>query len=233
MPSFGRFVGAMAVLGILAFPKPAEAASIELALVLDASSSITPADWGLQVNGHASAVLAAVPTDGSVAISVIEFATTAAVVRPLTTINNASDLNALATFFSSLAQTTGDTCISCALVSAEGTFTGLAQRSVIDVSTDGEWTVGVNPAGPAATAGTSQWAVANDADVVNVIGIGPSAVVNWNFGPGSFNLTSATFNDFQVTLTTKLRREIAAVPEPATLLLLGSGLAVAVRRLRQ
>ncbi|WP_372997811.1 DUF1194 domain-containing protein [Marinobacter sp.] len=208
-------------------PFSASAAPItELALVVDASGSIDSDEWSLQMNGYANAINNVVPTDGSVGISVIRFATTATVVRGMTTISDATARTDLANFFVGLSKTDDgfQTCISCGIFKAEGTFSGSAQRSIIDVSTDGFSNEGVNPAGSAAITGTSAWAVENGkADVLNVIGIGPSASTNFAYGPGSFSLLANGFDDFQDTLEEKLRREIV-VPEPATLGLLGLGL---------
>jgi hypothetical protein len=208
-------------------PFSASAAPItELALVVDASGSISSSNWNLQMSGYANAINNVVPTDGSVGISVIRFAETASVVRTMTTITDITARTNLANFFLGLSQSGNGnlTCISCGITSAEGTFSGLAQRSIIDVSTDGFNNVGTDPAGSAAITGTSAWAVENgNADVVNAIGIGTGTAPDFAYGPGSFSLLASNFNDFQATLEEKLRREVQ-VPEPATLGLLGLGL---------
>ncbi|WP_192875760.1 DUF1194 domain-containing protein [Marinobacter maroccanus] len=206
-------------------PFSASAAPItELALVVDASGSISNSQWNLQMQGYSNAINSVVPVDGSVAISVIRFASGASVVRGMSTISDLTARTNLANFFLGLSQTGGSTCISCGIIAAESTFSGTAQRSVIDVSTDGFSNVGANPAGPASTVGTSAWAVENgEADVVNVIGIGSSASTNFAYGTGSFSLLANSFDDFEDTLKEKIRREIV-VPEPATLGLLGLGL---------
>lgn len=208
----------------------ANAVAIELALVLDASGSINATEWTLQTDAYRDAINAAVPTDGSVAISVIRFAETATVVRAMTTISSAGDRSALATFFDTLSQAGngGTTCISCGITAAEGTLTGTATRSIIDVSTDGGFNTGVDPAGPVGTVGTSRWAVdgvagGGAADAVNALGIGVNP--NFAYGVGSFTEASVNFNDFQVALERKLRRETGQVPEPTTLALLGLALA--------
>jgi hypothetical protein len=216
----------------MGFASTAQAIPIELSLVLDASGSINAGEWNLQRNAYSNAIAAVVPIDSSVAISVVRFATSASVVRPLTLISSAADRTALADFFDTLAQAGngGNTCISCGISVAEGTLSGTADRSLIDVSTDGVWNVGVNPAGPAATAGTAEWAVANDADAVNALGIG--VVPDFAAGAGSFNVSAPNFAAFETALVDKLRRETGTVSEPATvaLLLAALGLGALTRR---
>jgi hypothetical protein len=226
-----KVLAAVAVAVGLGVSGPSSAVPIELALVLDASGSISPANWTLQVQGYANALAAVLPSHlGQVAISVTRFAQTSSVVMGMTTINNAGDVTNIVNFFNALAQAGNGnlTCISCGIASAEGTLTGTATKSIIDVSTDGVWNVGVDPAGPAGNVGTSAWAVANDADVVNALGIG--VLPNFAFGPGSFNVMAPDFAAFEATLIAKLGREL---PEPGPLVLLAIGLlAMVVARRR-
>jgi hypothetical protein len=90
------------------------AVPIELSLVVDASGSISTANWDLQMDGYTNAINAAMPTDGSVAVSVVRFAETASVVRAMTTISSVADRTALASFFQTLSQNGNGTltCIS-------------------------------------------------------------------------------------------------------------------------
>lgn len=221
------FIAVLLAGSAVAAPFAASAAPVvELALVVDASGSISGSNWALQMQGYANAVAAVLPTDGSVAVSVIRFANTASVVYNMTTIDSALELGALQSLLAGLSQGGNGslTCISCGILEANETFSGLAARSIIDVSTDGGWNQGVNPAGPATTAGTSAWAVDNGkADVVNAIGIGVTP--DFAYGPDSFTLVANDFSDFQDLVETKIRREvIGEVPEPATIALLGMGL---------
>ena len=220
---------AVALATALAVPLSVSAAPVvELALVVDASGSISPSNWALQMQGYANAVNSVLPTDGSVAVSVIRFAQTASVVYNMTTIADAAARDALSNFLTGLSQS-GDgnlTCISCGIFQAEGTFSGSATRSIIDVSTDGFWNVGVNPAGPSDTVGTSAWAVeVGKATVVNAIGIGINTAPDFAYGPGSFSLLAADFQEFGPLIAQKIQRETSQVPEPGTLALLGIGLA--------
>ncbi|WP_339781833.1 DUF1194 domain-containing protein [uncultured Marinobacter sp.] len=222
-----QFISSAVVAGAVALaPVSANAVPIELALVVDASGSISGSEWNLQMQGYANALTALLPTDGSVAVSVIRFAQTASVVQTMTTIANGTDVTNISNFFLGLSQSGdgGSTCISCGIIAAEGTLTGTAQRSIIDVSTDGGWNTGVDPSGGAGTNGTAAWAVDNgDADVLNAIGIGTGTAPNFAYGPDSFSLLASGFSDFEDVLTRKLKRELQ-VPEPATLGLLGLGM---------
>lgn len=223
-------------LGVVA---PASAAVIELALAVDASNSINDAEWALQMEGYANAINAALPADGTIAVSVIRFATTATVVRSMTGISSAADRTALANFFLGLAQD-GDgvlTCITCAIELSEGTFdSDPSTKGVIDVSTDGVFTEGFNPNSAANVVGSAEWAVANDADVVNAIGIGTASAPDFAHGDGSFSVLAPDFEQFEAALIAKLRRETGQeIPEPAALALFGAmlaGLGFAVRRRR-
>ncbi|SHK45082.1 PEP-CTERM protein-sorting domain-containing protein [Marinobacter antarcticus] len=228
MKTMKYVVGSAVVAGAIALaPVSANAVPIELALVVDASGSISGSDWDLQMQGYANALTAVLPTDSSVAISVIRFAQSASIVQSMTTIANGTDVTNISTFFLGLSQSGNGnvTCISCGIFQAESTFTGTAGRSIIDVSTDGGWNEGTNPNGVASTTGTAAWAVENgDATVLNAIGIGTSAVLDFDYGLNSFSQLANNFNDFEAVLTAKLKREIFNVPEPATLGLLGLGL---------
>lgn len=226
MNKIKQALAAFSLVAAVAVPVSTQAAPIELALVVDASGSISSSAWQLQMQGYANALAAVLPADGTVAVSVIRFGQTASVVRSMTDITDATALNSLTSFFLGLSQSGNGsmTCISCGIIQANSTFSSDPGRKIIDVSTDGAWNVGVNPAGSAATVGTSAWAVENgNADVVNAIGIGLD--VNFNYGPGSFNMKAADFAAFEAALTAKLQREITGqVPVPGVLALVGIGL---------
>lgn len=227
------------ILGLLlvmvAFAAPAVAASTELVFVIDASGSISPSNFTLQMTGYHNAIEAVVPMDGSVAIAGVLFGGNTVLLQPLVDITAANKSTVADTFLNATRAgvNTGATNISAGIFTGEGELTGGAVRAVIDVSTDGGFNQGFDPAGPAGNPGTSRWAVANDADLVNALGIG--VVPNFAFGPGSFNVTVASFADFEAALREKIQREI--IPEPGSIALLGLGIlgigGFAIRRRRR
>ena len=90
---------------LLGFSSGAKALPMtELALVLDASGSIGAFDWNTQITGYSNALNTLLPIDGSVAVSVIRFSTTATVVLPMMTIDSVGDRTTLSNFFLSLPQ---------------------------------------------------------------------------------------------------------------------------------
>lgn len=214
-------------LSVVLAPLSANAAPIELALVIDGSGSISNAQWQLQMQGYANAINNVLPTDGTVAVSVIQFSTNAVVELGMTEINSVADRDSLSNFMLGINHSKGWTCISCGIVLAEETFTGTAERAVIDISTDGFWNRGVNPNGDENTVGTSAWAVENgNATVVNAIGIGIGTEPDFNYGEDSFSMLANSFEDFQWMIEEKIRREITPVPvpEPGALALMALGL---------
>jgi hypothetical protein len=224
-----RTLKTMAVVGLaavpLAFATPAKAVPvIELMLAIDGSGSIAPGDFTLQKQGYINALTALLPTDGSVAIGVVQFSATVQTEFALQSIDDAADKTALLNAIGAMIQLNSLTAIGDAInVSATALLAfngpgGAGVRELIDVSTDGFSNTGADPV----TAANA--AVAAGIDQVNCLGVGGSANCNFEAGTGSFEILVSDFSGFESAITTKLRREIIGVPEPASLALFGAGL---------
>lgn len=234
MVTIKKLVCAASTAVLLGLGSAANAALLELALVLDASGSISSTEWTTQSNGYANALASVIPTNSSVSISVTRFGSTASVVRPMTLIDSAAALTSLTTFFSTLSQSGNgsSTCFSCAIQTAYGTFSAAPDtRRVIDVSTDGQQNGGIDPNGSANAVGTSRWAVDGGlngggiVDTVNTIGIGTGTAPSFFYGLNAFGLVATNFDQFEAGLRSKLEREVTGViPVPGALPLMVSGL---------
>ncbi|WP_321493616.1 DUF1194 domain-containing protein [uncultured Desulfobacter sp.] len=197
-----------------------KADTLALSLVLDGSGSISSYNWTSQLQAYADAITAVVPRDGTVALNIIQFSTSAVQEIGFTVI----DTTTLSTFTNALlaiTQQNGSTNTSAGIDLAVSTLTAFDttdsfDRWVIDVSTDGQWNMGYNPYTAAVTA-VDTYGV----DAVNAIGIGTTTA--FNYGTNSFAL-QADWNNFSDVLAEKLSREITATPEPATMMLFGIGL---------
>ena len=202
---------------------PAQATPIGLSLLIDGSGSITTANFLIQKNGYFNALNSVLAADGSVAIEVYQFANnTEQLVFGLTVIGSPAQKLALLTALAGMSQLGGNTptgtAIEKAVTDLKGFFGNtLPGRQIIDVSTDGFGNSGTNESVAAANA------VAAGVEQVNVLCIGSVANCTFNRGVGSFDIP-ATFGNFQASLETKLRRELALVPEPGPLALLAIGL---------
>jgi hypothetical protein len=212
----------LAAVGVLSISAPSYAVpvSLELAIVIDSSGSISNANFATQQTSYVNALNALLPLDGSVAIEVVNFSTTVQVVFPEAIIT-AANFTALKTAIQNMPKLDANTAIGDAIAKSAtdlntATINGL--RQIIDVSTDGVSNTGQSDVTAAVNA------VAAGIEQVNCLGIGGAANCNFIAGTGSFSINAADFAAFEGALTTKLAREIGLVPEPASLLLLASGL---------
>ena len=215
------------------FGAGAHGASTELVLAIDGSGSIVTSDWAMMLSGYAAAIAnpSIVPQDGSVALGVVQFSSSARVEIPITTITS-GNVSALAASIASLSQMGFRTNISEGITVAEtllsDDFTG---NQIIDVSTDGCQTEGdLSPLEAAMAAVDS-----GNADTVNVIGIGQALDCDFDYGVDSFSVDVDDFDGFGVAIADKIAREIdPMVPAPGALLLanLGVGLLYWTQRRR-
>ncbi|WP_414900366.1 DUF1194 domain-containing protein [Sphingomonas flavalba] len=214
---------------------PAGAATLELALAIDGSGSISGNQFKLQREAYVSVLsdLSVLPQDGSVAIGVYLFGTNVTTVFSFAEIT-AANHGALIAALNGMVQPGGSTSISRAINAATADIFSNAitsDRQLIDVSTDGAHNVGPNLATSRADA------LAAGIDQINCIGIGNGANCgNVIAGNGAFSLHASTFDDFEAALRKKIVREVTGtVPEPTTwaMLIAGFGLIGGAMRRRR
>lgn len=226
---------AAAAAALAAMPTSAQAANIELALLIDGSGSISGGNFLLQRNAYSNVLSdpTVLPTDGTVAIGVWQFGTGVQQVFAMQEITGAN-FAALIAAISGMTQLGGSTNIAGAIDTATSAIFAIggvtSTRQLIDVSTDGQNNIG--------NLNTSRTNALNAGiDQINCIGIGVGATcAPVQGGTGSFSLQADSFDDFEAALRLKIVREVTgAIPEPSTwaMLILGFGAVGATMRRRR
>jgi hypothetical protein len=208
--------------------------SVELLMLVDVSSSIDSTEYGIQKNGYINAfldpviqALIASSTNG-IAVSYAEFSGSTQRSQ-LVGWTHLTDAASAISFSSAIAGTSrafsGLTAPGSAINWAVNLINNNGYEGahlVIDVSGDGQQNSGANTLNAAAAAFA--------ADIqVNGLPIGGATLAQWYqtniVTPGhGFLQVANSFADFNPALQQKLQSEISGAPEPASLVLLGSGI---------
>lgn len=191
---------------------PAAACNLALSLGLDASSSMSPAQWQMQIDGTANALLSpqvrqAVEMVAPIRVHVFAWAGIQdgsgwVVVR------TAADLEAVAAAVRGLSRLRvgiGTSMGAAMLYAAEELRQQPCGRRVLDLSGDGN-----GNGQPTAAVAASELGASFDI-TVNGIGIGENgaeAFTDAKAGPGAFTMHAETFEDFERVLIMKLLAEL-------------------------
>ena len=239
-------LGLAALAGTSSFAAP----TTQLGFLWDESGSIGSTDFQVMRSGYAAA-LAALPTDGSVEVTVYSFASSAAQIVAPTVINSVATRNAVVALITANTQSGGSTnmaagisAISAAMKNSSIYSAGLA--SIINIATDGV----PNDAAATVIAAQAAETLGIDALTAEAIGSGtdtgflrdmvfsPLAGPCNNCGtvlavnsvppnPMTSNpwvLPVNTFDDFGTAINAKVQAIVNPTPEPGILMLLSLGL---------
>lgn len=149
-------------------------ASVELAFLVDGSGSISRADFTTMINGIATALEneQCVPHDGTLELTVIQFASSARIEVDKARINSIDDARAVAGIIRNMSQLNSLTNYAAAFDLAINTVNFSATRQVINITTDG----GPNTPDSTAHVAAVQRAIAAGFDEIDAEGVGLTAV---------------------------------------------------------
>jgi hypothetical protein len=221
---------------------PTRAAVTQLGFAIDGSGSIGPGDFTLQTGGLAAA-FAALPTDSTVEVTIVQFASGSVLEQAPLLIDSPATRAALIATTNAITQTGGGTNIPAGVSQLTTAMTGSANfdptatdQSFINVSTDGVSSGDLDAAGTAAVAAgidsISAEAVGSGANPnlllplvrpLPNVGILPADSAPPNPLNGGWVLPITNFNSFAPAIAAKVQ-VIVPTPEPASLAVFAIGL---------
>ena len=220
----------------------------QLGFLIDASGSIGTQNFNTMRSGYATA-LAALPTDGSIELTVVTFASgTATVVAP--TIVTSATLPSIITSINNMLYTGGSTATNLGINAITGLMTGSGNfnrnlNSMINIATDGvpnstplALTAAVNAENAGIDALTAEAIGGFNASFLRDLvfspvngpcaGCGTLLAINSEPpNPMTSNpwvLPVNSFDDFPTAINAKVQASVGNVPEPGVLTLLALGL---------
>lgn len=243
-----RHAGSALALAAASLTTYAAPLTTQLGFLIDASGSIGTPNFNTMRSGYATA-LAALPTDGSIELTVVTFASgTATVVAP--TIVTAATLPSIITAINGMVYTQGGTATDAGINAIRGLMIGSGNfnrtlNSMINIATDGV----PNSTSAAITAAVNAENAGIDALTAEAIGSfnanflrdlvfspvnGPCAgcgtllaVNSVPPNPMTSNpwvLPVNSFDDFPTAINAKVQASVGNVPEPGVMTLLALGL---------
>lgn len=180
-----------------------------LVLLLDASGSISPQDWQLQLEGHAVALEAPNLTRDPIAVMAVAFSDTPSTLVPWRLLRTPQDATRAAQEMRQAERPyAGGTNIGAALrggLSALERAPCAAEQEVLDLVTDGE-------AAAEPTQAARDEAVQRGVRI-NSLGVGPPSAAEWlrenATTPGGFTFQVETWEQFSEVIRRKVTTEVA------------------------